>query len=100
MDEVVIGILLHLLAHALGIGLAGLLVWWLIRRLYPLEPYEPYVQHNRKPWPEPEPPPPAYFEYLKEHATDGFYPGGVSTRMVIGFGEACGNVTTQKGLLV
>ena len=32
-----------------------------------------------------EPPPPEYFEYLKEHSTAYFYPGGVSTRMVSGF---------------
>jgi len=85
MNEAVAEIVLHVLARVLGIGLAGLVVYWLIRRRYPLEPYEPYFQYNRKPWKSPELPPPEYFEYLEEHSTDYFYPGGVSTHMVSGF---------------
>ena len=93
MNEAVAEIVLHVLARVLGIGLAGLVVYWLIRRRYPLEPYEPYFQFGRKPWKSPEPRPPEYFEYLKEHATAYFYPGGVSTRMVPGFKQGSADET-------
>ena len=93
MDESLVGLLLHVLARVLGIGLAGLVAYWLLHRRYPLEPYEPYFQFGRKSWKSPEPPPPEYSEYVKEHSTPYFLVGGVSTRMVSGFKQGAADGT-------